>query len=210
MAIARAKTEVEVANGALEHCSEPPLATFNDDSIRARACRRNFGTARDYVLDRHDANFASTWITPAASVTPPAGPWKFQYPLPGDCLRVREVENLASDEWQVATTVHKDAANATVSGKVLLCDVAAPRVRYTRAEGNLALWDASAIVALEYALAWKINPKVGRDPSITNNLKLAADDALDIQRKADGRESAASQFSRNTSWIAARRGRVRP
>lgn len=201
----RATTEAQAASGALKHCFQPPVASLDDNSIRARACRRSFGAARDLLLSRRDANFASRWDEPAASTTAPVGRFTKAYPLRPDVIRVREVEGLTGDDWEVKSDIVRDGTGAEIETKVLLTDAETVKVRVTRRVENVALWDAEFLVAFEFLLA-SFMPELTRDAGLTDRHRQAAEDYFDLQSKSDARESAPQQRSRSTSWIRARSG----
>lgn len=202
---ARASTEAQAATGALKHCLQPPIASLDDNSIRARACKRSFGAARDLLLSRRDANFASRWISPAASVTAATGRFAYQFPLPADCIRVREVEDHDEDDWDVTVEKIVDGAGATVEVKVLHTDATNPKLRYTRRVEDVAQWDAEFLVAFEYLLA-SFMPELTHDPALDEKNLGNAEGYFDIQSKSDAREGARKQRSRTTSWISSRHG----
>ena len=200
---ARAGTETAAANNALGHIGQPAsiadLAT--DTSAAARACRQYFGSARDEALRLKDWNFAAAWATPAAIAGAAEGPLKTRYVLPADCIKVRSVDGLAADAWAVETT-KVDGADQTV----LVTNAEAPLVSYTRRVENVALWDPLMLAGFELLLAAKLAPKIARDPSLAGGLEARARDLIDSGAEIDAREAAPKTVSRDTSWIAARRG----
>jgi hypothetical protein len=205
----RASNEVEAANGALELCYQRPIASLASANNRARAMARTFGTARDYVLVRRDWNFASRWDSPASTPTAPSSPhFSKQYPLDPDVLVVREVEGLGEGEWEVSRGTLEDGAGATIEQKVLLCDIANPKVRVTRIVENVGAWDAAFVVLFQKMLA-SLNPKLHRDPRRAEALRVEVDEELEVAERIDAQEAPPKSMRQDTSWLRARSGGLR-
>lgn len=213
MALDRPATEEAIANLALDRCKEDEIASFDDDLNRARVVRRHFGAVRDALLRRFDWNFASTWVAPAASATATHGEWQYVYPLPSDCLAVREVRDLQEDEWEVTTLRMTDSVGADVEALVLATDDASPDVRYTRKVAAVRLWDATFADAFVCQLAARCCPNLGKSIAMARAFTAEAEDLLTpAAARADSQEKAKSKVAHQgvTSWLAARAGFRRP
>ncbi len=97
----RADSEAGAANGALALVGAPPIASIDETGAGATAARSRFADVRDYLLRLHDWNFASAWVVPAADPQKALGPLSTRYAMPDDCLLVRGVVGLSTDEWAV-------------------------------------------------------------------------------------------------------------
>lgn len=209
MALARVSTELEAANLALAEIGEPPVASLDAANARARALRQHFGTALDEALAEKPWGFATAWDRPAADVVPGRGALRIRYPLPADCVTVRfladESGAPSTEPWDIeAATVA--AGDVPAEAKVLVANVAAPLVCYTRRETVPRLWDATFVRVFAKRLAARIAPQLGRGLATAAALDDAADQVRDRAAAIDAREESRSQVTRDTSWVTARRG----
>ena len=102
MTTPRALTETDQANAALVHIGEPALVSLDDRGRKAaRECRRHFATVRDELLRETWWQFARTSVQ-VPPIAPPAGSsFRHRFPMPTDCIAVREVEGLHNEDWQL-------------------------------------------------------------------------------------------------------------
>jgi hypothetical protein len=197
-------TELDIANGALAHVGEPPIADFNGTSAKAVACRQHFAKARDAVLRLAWWNFATAWAYPARDPIDSVGPLAKRFVLPVDCITVRSVDGLTDDQWAVESG-KVTLAGATVEQLVLATNADTPRICYTRRVETVAVWDALFVTTMEFYLGSFIVPQLGRDALLGPSLRKEGDEWLENASGVDAREKATSQISRDTSWVTARR-----
>lgn len=195
-------TETDRANEALAHIGEPAIVSIDDAGRKAaRECRRHFASVRDQLLRKAKWQFAKASAMPAAIGAPADGVWQFRYPMPTDCLAVREIQDADLSSWEVRS------ADTAGDPRVMVdTDIEAPIVFYTRRIDNPAQWDELFAETFALSLAAKINPALGRDKTITVNLKSEVETRLIQARQKDAQERAAERITRSTSWIIARRG----
>lgn len=201
---ARPITEEGAANLALAHLKQEPIANLTDNNARARAMNVGFGAARDAALRLRWWNFATAWTSPsaAAGITHPSL-LKTVYPLPGDCLLVRFVQDAAADDWAVESYA-ADPAHSPAKVPVLVTNLNAPLVCYTARIADVNLWDADFVVAFGYQLAALSGApfvSIGRLAELQGKAHEWREDSASI----DAREKAPAQVSRATSWVTARR-----
>lgn len=205
MATDRPDTEEGAANLALAHLRQPPIAKLTDDNSRARAVRAVFGAARDASLRMRWWNFATGWATPAkaAGIVRP-GRLRSAHPLPDDCLLVRFVEDAGADAWAVEAA-KADPAGSEAEVSVLVTNMAAPLICYTRRIAAVRLWDPEFLVCFSYQLAAFAGPQLGKPAGAVRELQELADRWRDDASESDANEKANSQVTRSTSWVTARR-----
>ncbi len=201
----RAATETEAANGALAHCSQPPIASIMERRAAAIACRTRFADARDAVLREYPWNFAKAHVVPALETTAGLGRFKKRYALPDDCVRVREIEGLGKDEWEIEASSVNPGEDAQVA-QILATNAVAPLVEYTRRVENPGLWDALFLQAFQLMLGARIAPLVARNQGLAETLEARALALLKPAKRVDAQEQARREVTRDTSWIRARRG----
>lgn len=200
----RARSETEAANLALSHIREPGITDLAEDTHRARVVTKHFGTTRDDLLRGGNYNFATWRFTPAQDPVESDGPLKKRYPLPDDCLKVRDVDGLEADEWEVEGG--ETGGLDPVEARFLVTNADAPVIVGTRRITNVSLWDVSFVRAFKIELAAVIAPEIARSDKIADKAAEQSKDAEDRAAIRDARERAPSQISRETSWVRARRG----
>jgi hypothetical protein len=207
MATARAGTEVEAANLALSDLGRPGIASLDDNSTRARACRMNFAASRDAILAQHNWGFATGWDSPA-EITPPAAGWKGKFKkrfaLPSDCLKVRSVTDSGANEWEVISDA-ADPAGSDAEVKVLATNLGAPEVCYTRLIATVRLWSPQFLKAFRHELASAIAPTLTGSTAKADSETAKAASAVSDAALDDGKEKSRRDAPRTTSWLNSRR-----
>lgn len=94
-------SEVTIANRALAKLGEPAIASFSEESEPARLANRTYAELRDELLAQYPWNFAIRRTSLAAEVATPAYEFVRQFILPGDCLRLLQIDGAEVEEWRV-------------------------------------------------------------------------------------------------------------
>ena len=103
---------IDLCNSALDKVGQGAITSLSDGTKSAKLCNRNWPLVRDRVLRSHPWNFAVKRTTLAASETAPDWGYTAKFPIPTDCLRILEVRDLSTDEFQIENGhIH---ANATL------------------------------------------------------------------------------------------------
>lgn len=201
-------TEEYAANLAMGHLGQREIATLSDNNTRARAVRQFFAIARDATLRLKWWNFATAWVTPAADAVAGNGVLTVRYLLPADCIRVRFVEGALEDSWAIENA-RVAIGGVEVEAGILVTDIAAPNVCYTRRVESVRLWDVLFLEQFGYELAACCARKLGRSAAYANTLRATAAEKLRIAGGVDSKEKAREPARPETGWAAARRGRSR-
>lgn len=228
----RAQTALEIAGLALAEIGEPPIGAFNENSARAREVVRWYGSKRDEILRGHEWGFAGAWIVPAKNPLPAIGRLKHRFPLPEDCLKVRQVlphvaapancyggvvitdpaiiailegwqgVPLATQEWDIEAA--SVAGEAPVASTVMVTNMAQPLVNYTRRIDAIRLWDPQAVTAFVKELASAIAPKLAKDITAGEKKHAESADYIEQATRTDSREESPRHVRRETSWVRSR------
>lgn len=201
MALPPIVTELDAANAALSLIGLTALNSFDEDRTAARVARRHFGLIRDSLLKKTAWNFATRQVTVPLASGPADAPFVCRYLLPDDCLAVRSVPGLEADEWAVI------GAGGPEDPLVRYLDTAAeaPLVNITRRVVDPIRWNPEFTEVFVARLAEACAPQCTRSASAANRAHQVAAELLPEAKRNDARERAASQISRTTSWISARR-----
>lgn len=197
-------TEEGATNLSLGHLRQPPIANLSDNNDRARAAKAFFATARDAALRLRWWNFATAWVTPAASAQVHPSRLKTIYVLPDDCVAVRFIDGCGDDEWQVESCA-ADPAGGAAKVPVLITNRTAPLICYTARITEVRLWDPDFLVAFSYQHAAFAGPQLGASSTRVESLHALANSWRDEAGSIDAQEKSIELVSKNTSWLAARR-----
>lgn len=212
MSLDRAGTETAAANLALGHLGQPAITDISDIGLRARTMRTFFAAARDSTLREKWWSFAKAHVRPAADVVESLGSLKTRYVLPADCLRVRYLDDGAGgvfteDDggWDIEGGV-ADVAGAQIESVVLVTNIAAPLVAYTRCVENVRLWDPVFLMGFSFRLASMAARKLGRSSAKAASLEVQARDEIDKAAKIDSKEATSKRVAPACSFLTSRRG----
>lgn len=227
------QSETDVANLALGAIGEPPIANLNDGSSRAMACNLHFAPLRDAMQRDGDWNFCSAWTIPALATQAAIGRLKNRFPMPDDCLKVRQVlaqtpaltgnsgisitdptiiaeleastPTLPGDqaEWNLEA-VTINPSDTPSAAMMLVTSMTAPLVNYSRRILYPRLWDTLFVEAFAEALAGKVAPGIAKDIGAGDKKTASAREMIDDAVRTDSREQSPRQVSRETSWVRSR------
>ena len=185
---------VEIYNMALTELGAE-LVTAPDDP-RADRIHAVYPLVRDAVLRGYPFKCAKARAILAPLATTPAFDWSYQFQLPADCLKVRQVDDLDS-EW-------------TVEGKLLLYDGTAPQVVYTKRIDDVTQYDASLVLALSSRLAHHLAYKVLQSNSIKDSLWESYRTHGQEARSVDSQEGSVVVYQANDWTMQSTSGLMRP
>lgn len=196
------------ANLALGHLGVPEIASLNDGTTRARKARLFFAPVRDALLRRKDWNFASSFFSPSRDPVDSLGRFKSRYPMPSDCVAVRELVDCEGTAWALESG-QVTVAGTGVAATVLVTNEPSPIVRYTRRVENVLLWDALFLEAFGYFLGADMATALGKSKSMADYLRGIGEDKVPLAAKVDSKEQSKARHRPPTSWELARRRPLR-
>jgi hypothetical protein len=202
-------TEEFAANIALGLLGQPEIASMADATTRARKVRQFFPVARDHLQRDKQWNFCTAWVTPAADIRPSPGPLKVRYPLPQDCLRVRFIKGDNRREWAIESAI-ADVGGVPVETMVMVTNISAPNVCYSRRITAVRLWDAIFLPAFGHMLAGYLATSLGKSQEWGEAMKSRALAMESDAATIDAKERGPARRRPETSFEMARRGCRRP
>lgn len=227
------QSETDVANLALGAIGEPPIPSLVDPSARAMACNLHFAPLRDAMQRDGNWNFCSAWTIPALATQAAIGVLANRYPMPDDCLKVRQVlpqtaalsgnsgisitdptiiaeleasqPTLPADEacWNVEA-VTVNPSDVPGCTMVVVTSMTSPLINYSRRIIYPRLWDALFIEAFAEALSGKIAPGIAKDINAGDKKRASAREMIEDAELSDSREQSPRHISRDTSWVRSR------
>ncbi len=165
---------VGICNLALGNVGiQQTIASLDEKSKEAAACKRYYEQARDEVLEDYPWPFATRTVTLALVASDPTPTWYFSYRYPSDCSKVRRVvppDIGVSNYFREPFIITSDA-----SGKLVYSNLELALAEITAKITDTALFNAKFVNSLSWLLGSKIAP------SLTgNNAKAAINHALSI------------------------------
>lgn len=141
----------EICTAALLSLGREGISSFNDLNDRARACKGIYPQVLDEELSRPWRCILSR-ATLSRLVAAPAFGYAYQYALPADCLKVRQMEDPDS-EFQV-------------EGGVLLTDEETAKIIYHRRVENVALLSPGLVGVLVARMALELAMPITSDRNV--------------------------------------------
>jgi hypothetical protein len=182
---------VDICNKALDKLGHGPITSLEDGTKSANLCNRNWSLIRDEVLREHPWNFAVKRAALAASTETPAWGFAYKFPIPADSLRILEVRDLSTGEYQVE------------SGHILAND-SVLYVRYIRKATDPNEYDIHFVEAAAARLAHELCEPLTQKSA--NDRKLywtIYQEALIAAKRTDGQENPPQVFEED-EWIEVR------
>jgi len=133
-----AASKVSICNGALIKIGVDPIDSISEDTRQAEVLNRIYDNKLDYVLNKHDWDFAIKRDTLAQSTTVPEYEYTYCYQLPTDCIYIIDVYE--DDDWKV-------------EGNFILSDEETCQIKYIYARPSEAYLSPIFCEALEFYIA---------------------------------------------------------
>jgi hypothetical protein len=181
---------IDVCNKALDKVGQNPITSLTDGTKAANLCLRNWPLIRDQVLRDHPWNFAVKRAVLAASGTAPVWGFTAKFPFPSDLLRLIEVRDLSTGEYQIEDRdIHAD-------GTVLY-------IRYISQVTDPNTFDALFVDTVATRLAAELCEALTQSTSKKKALFDEYDDSLTRAKRADGQENPPAPYEED-EWISVR------
>lgn len=181
---------VDLCNSALDKAGHGAITSLEDNTKAARLCLRNWPLVRDRVLRMHPWNFAVRRTNLAAHETAPDWGFTAKFPLPSNFLRLLEVRDLSTGEFQLENRfIH---ANATVL-----------YIRYIASITDPNVYDALFIDTVSTRLAAELAEPLTQSTTKKKALLEEYDAFIDDAKRADAQENPPVAYEED-EWIKVR------
>lgn len=181
---------VDICNKALDKVGHGPIVSLTDGTKAANLCNRNWPLVLDQVLRDHPWNFAVKRTTLAPSSETPSWGFSYAFPLPSDCLRLLEVRDLSTGEYQV-------------EGGRILADTSVLYIRYIRRMEDPNSFDALFSDLVATRLAFELCESLTQSNQKKQSLWSEYEDSVTRARRVDGQENPPVTFEED-DWIKVR------
>ena len=165
---------VDICNGALNQLGATTILSLTEDSKNARLCNSRFTQVRDAVFRSHPWNCLQKRVQLASSTNTPAWGYKFQFDLPGDCLRLLRILDFDS--------------NYQVEGRSILSNNETMKILYISRITDANQYDELLRETLSAALAADIAYAITSNNTTSQNMIANYQDKLRDARFVDATE----------------------
>lgn len=181
---------VDIANRALDKLGHGAITSLSDGTKAANLVDRTWPIVRDQVLRSHPWNFAIVRDTLAPLSDAPSWGFSYQHQLPNDLLRLIEVLDLSTDDYQI-------------ENNRILCDSDLIYIRYLQQVTDPNQYDAMFVNAVSTAMALEMCESLTQ--SNTKKQLLADEYEMVMQQTkfVDAVENPPTKFEED-SWIEVR------
>lgn len=167
---------VDICNNALDKLGHGSITSITDGNKSANLCNRNWPLVRNKALREHPWNFAVKRASTAPSTVAPAWGFTYKHPIPSDCLRLLEVYDLTTDDYQI-------------EGRFILTDDSVLYLRYiyevTDPNEYDTLFQDLVATRLAFELCESLTQSNTKKEALWNEYK----ESLTHAKKADGQEN---------------------
>lgn len=187
-------TALEIANMALFECGADAISAFSDATEAARAVNTAWPFVRRSVLRMHPWNSPTKRVTLTADATAPNWEYAARYALPGDFVRLLEIEGDDSEDWRVE------------NGFILTDAPSSIKIRYIYDTTSLSSdlgYDSLLTDALVLFLAYRVMNRLTADKAHRDRIERQWIEHLAVARQVDAQEQTDEEFIDDT-WITAR------
>lgn len=181
---------IDLCNSALDKVGQGAITSLGDNTKSSKMCSRNWPLVRDRVLRAHPWNFAVVRTNLAPHEAAPSWGFTAKFPLPPDFLRLLEVRDLSTGEFQLEKGfIH---ANATVL-----------YIRYISRIEDPNAYDALFVNSAATLLAVEMCEAFDQSASKKRGLLDEYDAFLDEAKRADAQENPPAPYEED-DWISVR------
>lgn len=181
---------VDVCNKALDKLGQGAITSLEDGNKSANLCNRNWPLIRDEVLRAHPWNFAIKRTVTAPTTDTPAWGFAYAHPIPADSLRLVEVRDHSTAEYQI-------------ENNVILANDTALYIRYVARITDPNTYDAAFVDAVASRLAMEMCEALTQSSTKKRELFEEYNESLIAAKRADGQENPPQQFEED-EWISVR------
>lgn len=181
---------IDICNKGLDKLGQSPITSLSDNTKASNLCSRNWPLVRDQVLRDHPWNFAVKRAILAPSTDVPEWGFSYKFPLPGDFIRLLEVRDLSTGEYQVE------------DGHIM-ADSTVLYIRYIYRVEDVNKYDVLFSDTAAARLAFELAEPLTQSTSKKETAFSEYEDSLTRARRVDGQENPPVPFEED-EWISVR------
>lgn len=169
-------SSISICSNALLALGAHPINSFDENTPHALLCSNIYPTVRNDLLRKHPWNCAVKRVVLSPNSAVPAFGFGYQFPLPGDLIRILSV----GEEWE--------DTHYRIEGNKLMANQNVIRLRYIFRNEDESTWDAALVNLAEAMIAAKLAYAVTASASLRDSLTQEAAYLLRQAKAIDGQE----------------------
>lgn len=180
---------VFICNLALANIGKESIASINEASAEARACKQFYDIVLDTALQSYPWRWAGKTLSMAAITNAKPNRWLYAYQRPSDCLKIRRVvDESMADYMPYGEGIKAGGHDYDVEGQTIFCDLSPAYLQYTQRITDPVALPPMFIDALGMALSARIAYPITRDLKIRADAVTLATQAMEAAKSADANE----------------------
>ena len=191
-------SKTDISNSALARIGEPPIMSLDDNTPRARACKREFELAVREVSRRHVWKTLKGRTELTELSTEPEFGWDAQYQLPSDFIRIVRLNGYDTDFVQDLYDIE---------GSVLLTDADEAKIEYIKYVEDTSQYDDMLVECVTLNLAYRIGTQILQDQNLSETNRLRYEQAIRSARKIDSGQNKRRRYdpTKESNFVKSRR-----
>lgn len=180
---------VYICNLALANIGKDSIASINEASAEARACKQFYELVLDTSLQAYPWRWAGKTEALAQVANTRENRWLYAYQRPSDCLKIiRLVDESLTEYMPYGDGVVSGGHAYDVEGQVIFCDLSPAYIQYTQRLTDPAKFPPMFVDALSMALSARIAYPITRDLRIRSDAVSLAMQAMELAKASDANE----------------------
>ena len=175
-----ASSKTDIVNLALTAIGNDPINSIDNTDSKSVKCKTHYYNVVEQVLRSGNWSVASARASLARLTDAPEYGYLYAYELPGDCIKLRSMENQEIYSWEK-------------SGSRVLTDSEECKVKYTREINDVSEFDSLLTATIVALLASRLATVFKADPQIANSQFAIYRDLLAEAKLVDGAEQFSSE-----------------
>jgi len=182
---------LELFNVALVLLGQPPLQSPDQAHPHADVLRANFKQVVEAEIRKYDWNCVAARKQLPAMAEAPAFEWAYQYQMPSDCLKVRQIVGLEKEQWKVE------------GRRILTNQPPSLKIRYSRRVNDVAEYDPLFVQVGGAALAIVACEPITGSGTLKESVRADYRAAMEAAYLADSLEGAPDEIE-FSGWLGER------
>ncbi len=174
---------ISICSNALQLLGDDPIASFTENTKRARLCANLWPQTRDWLFRQHTWTCLRRTVVLPAEATAYSTDWDYSYVLPGDWVRTVQVGERG------------ERTDFEQQGRRILTDRATLPLVYIAAIEDPAQWDDALVDVASAEMAARLAYPVTQSASLAQAKRQEANYALRVAKAISGQDSPPEEWA---------------
>jgi len=180
---------VYICNLALGNIGKDDIASIDEASAEARACKKFYSIVLDTTLQSYPWRWAGKTASLAQVTNDKPNRWLYAYQRPVDCLKViRVVDESMAEYMPYGEGIVSGGHAYDIEGQTIYCDLSPAYLQYTQKITDPTKFPPMFTDALSMALSARIAYPITRDLKVRADAVTLASQAMETAKSLDANE----------------------